>query len=40
MVCALNTSQVAVPVPPGTVLLASVALADGQLPPDAAVWLS
>jgi alpha-glucosidase len=39
LVCALNTSTEAVPLPPGEVLLASVALADGQLPPDAAAWL-
>ncbi|MEO9222223.1 MAG: alpha-amylase family glycosyl hydrolase, partial [Mycobacteriaceae bacterium] len=40
LVCALNTSGAPVPLPPGEVLLSSVALADGQLPPDAAVWLS
>ncbi|UZJ23836.1 glycoside hydrolase family 13 protein [Rhodococcus antarcticus] len=39
LVCALNTSSEPVPVPPGEVLLSSVPLVDGLLPPDAAVWL-
>jgi alpha-glucosidase len=39
LICALNTSPAPVPVPPGEVLLASHPLIDGQLPPDAAVWL-
>jgi alpha-glucosidase len=39
LICALNTSSAPVPVPPGEVLLASRPLVDGQLPPDAAVWL-
>ncbi|MFC0113387.1 glycoside hydrolase family 13 protein [Kibdelosporangium aridum] len=39
LICALNTSPAPVPVPPGEVLLASEPLVDGQLPPDAAVWL-
>ncbi|ONI77057.1 alpha-amylase [Actinosynnema sp. ALI-1.44] len=39
LICALNTSPAPVPVPPGEVLLASLPLVDGQLPPDAAVWL-
>lgn len=36
----LNTAEVGAPVPPGTVLLSSVPLSDGVLPPDAAVWVS
>jgi len=40
LVCALNTSAAAVPVPPGEVLLSSVPLVDGELPRDAAVWLA
>ncbi len=41
LVCALNTSSVAVPLPPGEVLLASCPLGDERvLPPDAAVWLA
>jgi alpha-glucosidase len=40
LVCALNTSDVPVPLPPGDVLLGSGPLTeDGQLPPDTAVWL-
>jgi alpha-glucosidase len=39
LICALNTSPAPVPVPPGEVLLASHPLIEGQLPPDAAVWL-
>jgi alpha-glucosidase len=41
LVCALNTSDVAVALPPGEVLLASGPLAAGDkpLPPDTAVWL-
>jgi alpha-glucosidase len=39
LICALNTSPAPVPIPPGEVLLASHPLIDGQLPPDAAVWL-
>ena len=39
LVCALNTSDDPVPIPPGEVLLSSVPLVDGLLPPDAAVWL-
>lgn len=39
LVCALNTSDEPVPIPPGEVLLSSVPLVDGLLPPDAAVWL-
>lgn len=41
MVCALNTSAAAVPLPPGDVLLASGPLTDdGMLPPDTAAWLA
>jgi alpha-glucosidase len=40
LVCALNTSDSAVPLPPGDVLLASGPLAAGLLPPDTAAWLS
>jgi alpha-glucosidase len=40
LICALNTSPAPVPVPPGEVLLASVPLEEGLLPPDAAVWLA
>jgi len=39
LVCALNASAAAVPVPPGEVLLASGPLAEGMLAPDTAVWL-
>ena len=39
-VCALNTSQEAVPLPPGEVLLASGSVEGGHLPPDTAVWLA
>lgn len=39
LVCALNTSGEAVPLPPGEVLLSSVPLVDGLLPADAAAWL-
>lgn len=37
--CVLNTSPAAVDLPPGEVLLSSVELEDGKLPPDAAAWL-
>ena len=39
LVCLLNVSDAAVPLPEGTVLLASTDVAGGQLPPDAAAWL-
>jgi alpha-glucosidase len=40
LVCALNTSPVPVPLPPGEALLSSAPLTGpGLLPPDAAVWL-
>ena len=37
--CVLNTSDSAVDLPAGEVLLASDPLVDGRLSPDAAVWL-
>jgi alpha-glucosidase len=40
LVCLLNVSADPVPLPEGRVLLASTELANGQLPADAAVWLS
>jgi alpha-glucosidase len=39
LVCLLNASDAAVPVPEGRVLLASADVSGGSLPPDAAVWL-
>jgi len=39
LVCLLNVSGAAVPLPEGRVLLASVDVGDGSLPDDAAVWL-
>jgi alpha-glucosidase len=39
LICALNTSNAPVPLPPGDVLLSSAPLADTHLPPDTAVWL-
>jgi alpha-glucosidase len=39
LICALNTSDDAVPLPPGELLLASSPLVDGALPTDAAAWL-
>jgi alpha-glucosidase len=39
LVCVLNTSDEAVPLPPGTVLLASGPLDEDYLPPDTAAWL-
>jgi alpha-glucosidase len=39
LVCALNTSEEAVPLPPGRVLLASAPLDEDYLPPDTAAWL-
>lgn len=38
-VCVVNTAAVAVPVPPGTVVLSSLPLEGGLLPPDAAAWI-
>lgn len=37
--CALNTSNVDVPVPPGEVLLSSQPLREGRIPENTAVWL-
>ena len=39
LVCVLNTSDEAVPLPPGKVLLASGPLDENYLPPDTSVWL-
>jgi alpha-glucosidase len=40
LLCALNASADAVPMPPGEILLASGPVGeDGTLPPDTAVWL-
>jgi alpha-glucosidase len=40
LVCALNTSDVPVPLPPGDVLVASCARDGDVLAPDTAVWLA
>lgn len=40
LVCVLNASNAALPLPDGTVLLASGPLTDDQLPTDTAVWLA
>jgi alpha-glucosidase len=40
LVCLVNLSGEAVPLPEGRVLLASAGLGDGTLPGDAAVWLT
>jgi alpha-glucosidase len=40
LICAVNTTTVPVPLPPGTLLLSSVPLVDGSLPGDATAWLS
>ena len=39
LICALNASDVPVPLPPGEVLLVSTPLEDGLLPPNTAAWL-
>jgi alpha-glucosidase len=39
LICALNTSNELVPLPPGEVLASSGPLQEQQLPPDTAVWL-
>jgi alpha-glucosidase len=39
LVCLLNLSETAIPLPEGDVLLASAATTGGMLPTDAAVWL-
>jgi alpha-glucosidase len=40
LVCVLNTTNAAVDLPAGEVVLSSVPLAEGRLPGDAAVWLT
>jgi alpha-glucosidase len=40
LVCALNASTDAVPLPPGDLLLASGPLRGNLLPPDTAAWLA
>jgi alpha-glucosidase len=40
VVCVLNAGAAAIPLPAGDVLLSSAELVDGQLPPNAAAWLS
>jgi alpha-glucosidase len=39
LICVLNAGAAPIPLPDGEVLLASAALVDGQLPPDAAAWV-
>ncbi|WP_424184773.1 glycoside hydrolase family 13 protein [Actinokineospora sp. G85] len=39
LICALNTSDAPVPLPPGEVLLASGPVTSSDLPPETAVWL-
>ena len=39
LICALNATDVAIPLPPGEVLLSSAPLVDGALPANAAAWL-
>jgi alpha-glucosidase len=39
LICALNTSDAAVPLPPGEVLLSSGPLDEQRLPPETAAWL-
>lgn len=39
LVCVLNAGSRPIPLPEGQVLLASVEVSDGTLPPDAAAWL-
>jgi alpha-glucosidase len=39
LVCLVNLSGAAIPLPEGRVLLASTDLGDGTLPDDSAVWL-
>ncbi|GAA3619903.1 glycoside hydrolase family 13 protein [Kineosporia mesophila] len=38
-VCVLNTGEVAIPLPPGRVVLSSSPVEGGLLPPDAAAWI-
>jgi len=39
VVCVLNAGTGPVPLPDGELLIASDALVDGTLPPDAAAWI-
>ncbi len=39
LICALNTSDAPVPLPPGEILLASGPVAGAELPPETSVWL-
>ena len=39
LICALNASDAPVPLPPGELLLTSIPLVEGQLPPNSAAWL-
>jgi alpha-glucosidase len=39
LICALNTTNELVPLPPGEILASSGPLQEGLLPPDTAVWL-
>jgi alpha-glucosidase len=39
VVCVLNAGSRPVPLPDGALLIASDALVDGKLPPDAAAWI-
>ncbi len=39
LICALNATDAAIPLPPGELLMSSAPLVDGQLPADAAAWL-
>ena len=39
VLCVLNTGASAVPLPSGTVLVASAPVGDGALPPDSAAWV-
>jgi alpha-glucosidase len=39
LVCVLNASTRAIALPDGGLLIASQALVDGKLPPDAAAWI-
>ncbi|MCH7232099.1 glycoside hydrolase family 13 protein [Glycomyces sp. L485] len=38
-VCVVNLAEEPIDLPPGTPLVASMALEDGRLPPDATIWL-
>ena len=40
LVCALNSGEHRLPLPPGELILASAPLLEGKLPPDAAAWLA